>query len=155
MQLTLGLQTVPGTYLGTQTYTPSDDPLPTPDVPNDDDPIPTPTPLPNSNSTTTESSGIDLDESQVAWITIECILAAVLIIMILDMSIRKGLCPCCRKTPQSYDTASEHRETTIVSGQPQYDRNDSYASTGSGRATNMHGSPLIQQKEIRNTLTNN
>jgi hypothetical protein len=70
-------------------------------VPDDDDPIPTPTPTPNSpsvNGTDTDGPSFKLSEAQVAWITIESILAAVFLVMILDMSIRKGLCPCCRKT---------------------------------------------------------
>jgi len=123
MTLTLAKKTIPGTYLGSQTTVPSNDPIPEPTPVTPDTPTPAVTPLPtSSNATSDDTSSVKMTTNQIIFISLESLLTVILIVAIIWVCVMKGVCK-----KQEYNNFNPDdfekgiNKDSVISGQPVYD----------------------------------
>lgn len=157
MTLTLAKKTIPGTYLGSQTTVPSNDPIPEPTPVTPDTPTPAVTPLPtSSNATSDDTSSVKMTTNQIIFISLESLLTVILIVAIIWVCVMKGVCK-----KQEYNNFNPDdfekgiNKDSVISGQPVYqpvyDPTPNRPSVQE-RNQSIDGVPLLKKKNVSDTL---
>lgn len=153
MTLTLAKKTIPGTYLGSQTTVPSNDPIPEPTPVTPDTPTPAVTPLPtSSNATSDDTSSVKMTTNQIIFISLESLLTVILIVAIIWVCVMKGVCK-----KQEYNNFNPDdfekgiNKDSVISGQPVYEPTPNQPSVQE-RNQSIDGVPLLKKKNVSDTL---